>query len=120
MNTPENPHDPRNWLPSWLQAHQIRTQPTNPAAKVGISVAALAGEWPLHGLRHLPNETTTGWYLWARDLEDDPHFFTAVCVEHFEVRLAMLQPLLTLPPGWRFLLAPDHHDVWFDPSIVHR
>ena len=25
---------------------------------------------------------------------------------------------LALPPGWRFLLAPDYEDVWYDPSLL--
>lgn len=27
-------------------------------------------------------------------------------------------PYLALPPGWRFLLAPDHEEIWFDPSLL--
>jgi hypothetical protein len=25
---------------------------------------------------------------------------------------------LALPAGWRFLLAPDHEDVWFDVNLL--
>jgi hypothetical protein len=26
-------------------------------------------------------------------------------------------PYLSLPPGWRFLIAPGHEDVWEDQSL---
>ena len=25
---------------------------------------------------------------------------------------------LGLPPGWRFLVAPDYEDVWFDEKLT--
>jgi len=25
---------------------------------------------------------------------------------------------LALPPGWRFLIAPDYKDVWFDENLL--
>jgi hypothetical protein len=30
-----------------------------------------------------------------------------------------MAPYLALPPGWRFLIAPDYEDVWFDESLLH-
>jgi hypothetical protein len=27
-------------------------------------------------------------------------------------------PYLGLPPGWRFLIASDHEEVWFDESLL--
>ena len=29
-------------------------------------------------------------------------------------------PYLGLAPGWRFLLAPGHVDVWFDPATLEE
>jgi hypothetical protein len=28
-------------------------------------------------------------------------------------------PYLELPPGWRFLIALGHEDVWEDPSLLN-
>lgn len=76
--------------------------------------------WPLHGCRYLPTETTTGWYVWAGELSEDPDFFKPVHTAHLETWAADAVPYLGLPPGWRFLLAPDHEDVWFDESLLAR
>ncbi|WP_434048948.1 MULTISPECIES: immunity protein Imm33 domain-containing protein [Sorangium] len=27
---------------------------------------------------------------------------------------------LGLPPGWRFLIADEHEDVWKDPSLLNE
>jgi hypothetical protein len=79
-----------------------------------------AGTWPLHGLRHLPTPTTTGWYIWAGDYSAASDFFKPVHTLHLETWCADAIPYLGLPPGWRFLLAPGHEDVWFDDSLLTR
>lgn len=91
----------------------------DPQLKVGISANVREGVLPLNGLRHLPAGDTTGWYIWAGDMSDDPEFFKALHVSHLAEWCPEVLPYLALPPGWRFLLAPEHEDVWFDESIVH-
>ena len=39
-------------------------------------------------------------------------------VSRLDTRLPEVLPYLALPPGWRFLLAPDYQDVWFDESLL--
>jgi hypothetical protein len=40
-------------------------------------------------------------------------------IEHLsEIRPEVLH-LLALPPGWRFLIADDYEDVWFDESLLN-
>jgi hypothetical protein len=87
--------------------------------KVGIARNTRKGSWPLNGLRHRPVDDTTGWYIWAGEhLPDDPEFFTALHVEHLQEWCPDVIPYLALPPGWRFLIAPDYEDVWKDPSLL--
>ena len=77
-----------------------------------------AGTWPLHGCRYLPTETTTGWYVWAGELSEGADFFKPAHTAHLETWCADAVPYLGLPPGWRFLIAPGHEDVWFDGSLL--
>lgn len=86
--------------------------------KVGLARNVRTGLLPLHGLRHPPQGDTTGWYIWAGELSDADDFFEPVHVGHLpEIRPAVL-PYLALPPGWRFLVAPDYEDVWEDESLL--
>jgi len=89
-----------------------------PGAKLGVSRGALAGEWPLHGLRHRAEHGTSGWYLWSGEYSPEPDFFVPLHVEHAAERLPAAAAYLSLPPGSRFLLAPDHEDVWLDPTLL--
>jgi hypothetical protein len=93
---------------------------TQADTKIGIALQTL-GSVPVNGLRHLPVNGTSGWYVWAGEvLSTDPDFFKPVHVSHLEQLCPEVIPYLGLAPGWRFLLAPNYEDVWFDPSIVHE
>jgi hypothetical protein len=74
---------------------------------------------PRNGLRHPPEGDTTGWYIWAGDtLSDDADFFEPLHVRHLVERCPELLKFLGLPPGWRFLVASAHEDVWEDESLL--
>lgn len=75
-------------------------------------------DWPVHGLRHPPQGDTNGWYLWTGELDEDPNFFLPWHASHAVARCSDLRPLLDLPPGTRFVLAPDYLDVWHDESLL--
>ncbi len=45
-------------------------------------------------------------------------FFVPLHVEHLGEWCPEAVPYLALPPGWRFLLAPDYEDVWFDATLL--
>ncbi len=96
------------------------TVPSPEHLKVGIARNVRGDTVPLNGLRHHPEEGTTGWYIWAGDGEPgtDPDFFVPLHVEHLTDWCPSVLPFLALPPGWRFLLAPDHEDVWEDASLL--
>ncbi len=88
--------------------------------KVGVARNVRTGLLPLNGLRHAPGVGTTGWYIWAGDtLSDASDFFEPVHVEHLEDWCPRVLPYLALEPGWRFLVADDHEDVWRDEKLLH-
>jgi hypothetical protein len=75
--------------------------------KVGIARNVREGLQPLNGLRINPSSDTTGWYFWAgQEKSDDPDFFLPLHVEHLKTWCPEVLPYLSLPPGWRFLIAP--------------
>lgn len=89
------------------------------AAKVGISRSVRDGQIPLNGMRHPLEDGTTGWFIWAgEELSSDPDFFVPLHAEHLAEWCPEVLPYLALPPGWRFLLAPDYEDVWPDASLL--
>ena len=92
----------------------------DPAQKVGV--AANVGHravWPINGMRHQPEGDTCGWYIWAgEELSQDPVFFSPLHVAHLSEWCPAVLPYMGLAPGWRFLIAPGHVDVWFDPSLL--
>lgn len=88
--------------------------------KVGVDPQVREGVMPLNGLRHLPEEGTTGWFIWAGEvLPSDPEFFQPLHVQHLLDWCPDVLPYLGLPPGWRFLIAADREDVWFDQALLH-
>jgi hypothetical protein len=97
----------------------IAPMPPEETFKIGISEGALNGERPLNGLRHPPDDGTTGWFIWAgTDLSEDPSFFKPYHLYHLHEACPAILPYLALPPGWRFLIAEDHEDVWFDAVLL--
>lgn len=91
-----------------------------PELKVGIARNVREGVLPINGLRHPPAGDTTGWYIWAgEELSDDPDFFVPLHVEHLGDWCPAVVRFLGLPPGWRFLVADEHEDVWEDPSLLN-
>jgi hypothetical protein len=75
---------------------------------------------PLNGLRHPLQGNTNGWYLWCGEqFSDASDFFHPVHARHIYEDYPEVVKLLGLPPGYRFLLAGDHLDVWYDESLLN-
>lgn len=87
-------------------------------AGVGQALARRELSWPVHGMRHLPQGDTSGWYLWTGDLTDAPDFFVPLHPSHLAEFVPGLMDELSAPPGSRFLLAPDYRDAWHDPALL--
>lgn len=94
--------------------------PSLPHLKLGVALATLEQE-PINGLRHSPEGETTGWYVWGGEhLSSAADFFQPVHHAHLDEILPAIVPYLGLPAGWRFLIAPDHEDVWFDVGLLNE
>ena len=86
--------------------------------KLGIAIETI-GKLPVNGMRHDAENGTCGWYIWCgEELSDDSEFFKPLHVNHIEEYLPEIEKYLALPPGYRFLIADDHEDVWYDSSLV--
>ncbi len=93
--------------------------PAKPDLKMGISLNVRGGIKPLNGLRHPPEKDTTGWYIWGGEkLSRKSDFFKPLHATHIKEWCPAIQKFLGLEPGWRFLIADDYTDVWFDPSLL--
>ena len=87
--------------------------------KLGIANNVKSGLLPINGLRHVPSAGTSGWYIWAGEgLSRDPEFFQPLHAVHIHEWCPQVEAFLGLAPGWRFLLAGDYQDVWFDPDLL--
>jgi hypothetical protein len=88
--------------------------------KAGIATSVTSEAIPVNGLRHPPAGDTTGWYIWGgEELSHDPSFFRPVHVRHLKESRPEVLKYLALPPGWRFLIAGDYEDVWYDASLLN-
>lgn len=87
--------------------------------KLGITEEALQGVFPIHGLRHRPEDGTSGWFIWSGEYSEAEDFFMPMHVEHvMSVEMAFSR-CLGLAPGWRFLIGEDgYEDIWFDPELL--
>ena len=103
----------------FCQKHGVEYQPLDFNLKIGISDNLFSDVLPLNGLRHPEENNTCGWYLWrGEEMSDDEDFFKPIHLYHLAERKPELMKYLSLPSGWRFLLAGDYEDVWFDASLL--
>lgn len=87
--------------------------------KIGISSNARDGVTPINGLRHKLDGETTGWYIWAgEELSGNDDFFKPLHVAHLDEWCPQIKKYLGLAPGWRFLIAENYEDVWFDETLL--
>jgi hypothetical protein len=93
--------------------------PADSESKLGFAIST-KGRNPINGLRHPVTDDTNGWYIWCgQEFSDAPDFFSPLHAKHLYDEYPELTKLLGLPPGYRFLLAGDYLDVWFDASLLN-
>ena len=108
--------------PTRAQQDMCERYGTAPDAAHGdamVGVGPMNGQ-PINGLRHRPDGGTSGWFIWAGEEIDqaDPSFFQPLHLGHLGSMYPGVVPYLALPAGWRWQLAPDHEDVWFDRGLL--
>jgi hypothetical protein len=92
---------------------------TTPADdKIGFATST-AGLQPINGLRHPLTPGTSGWYVWCGEaFSKSADFFEPLHAKHIYESLPDATHLFGLPPGYRFLLAGDYLDVWYDETLL--
>lgn len=77
-------------------------------------------EFPLNGMRYMPPEGGSGWYVWGGEHRSETaDFFTAIQVRDVDDYLPNIRAFLDLPPGFRFLIDKGgRQKVWFDGSLI--
>ena len=94
--------------------------PALPDTKLGIAENVRRNRFPIHGLRHPPVGNTSGWYVWSGDaLNLEPDFFKPLHIAHVDEWCPGVRKFLGLAPGWRFFIAQNYEDVWFDPILLN-
>ncbi|WP_254660878.1 immunity protein Imm33 domain-containing protein [Bacillus sp. FJAT-27225] len=89
--------------------------------KLGISRNVREGLIQINGLRLLPEEGTSGWFIWAgEEFSQAPDFFEPLHIAHLDEWVPDIKKYLGLAPGWRFLIAGDYVDVWFDEGLLDQ
>ena len=92
--------------------------PTDPGDMLGVSRDVKSGAASINGLRHPSQDGVSGWYIWSgKELCADDDFFVPIHAGHLEEICPEIQKYLGLAPGWRFLVAADYEDVWFDEAL---
>jgi hypothetical protein len=92
--------------------------PTPLESKLGYALST-KGRLPVNGLRHLPEGDTCGWYIWCgEEFLDVEGFFAPLHATHIYEDQPELTRLLGLAPGYRFLIAGGHLDVWYDAALL--
>jgi len=98
--------------------YEVRCVPSKGEEKTGFALAT-KGMLPINGLRHPPQNGTTGWYIWCGEkYSEASDFFSPLHTYHVYEEYPQIGRLLGLPPGYRFLLAGDYLDVWFDEKLL--
>ena len=86
--------------------------------RLAITRNIRTGVLPIRGFRVLPHEGMCGWWIWAGgEYPTDVDAFDPLHVSHLDSWCPAAVPLLMLPPGWCFVVAPGHEDVWFNPDL---
>jgi len=89
------------------------------ASVTGVSDNVGSDALPINGMRVPLSGNSNGWFIWQGEvLSNSDDFFRPLHTAHLDELCPVVVKYLGLPPGWRFLIAGDHEDVWFDPSLL--
>jgi len=98
--------------------YAVEYLPPSGDAKTGFAQST-KGLIPINGLRHPVEGETSGWYIWCGEaFSEASDFFVPIHTYHLYEEYPEIGRLLGLPPGYRFLLAGDYLDVWYDEALL--
>ena len=106
-------------LTGTIDIPDVDKRPPNPDDGLGLAMDTIR-QSPLNGMRYLPQEGGSGWYLWGGDtFSYAADFFTPIQVRDVEDYIPNIAPFLALPPGFRFETDfKGRQKVWFDGSLL--
>ena len=97
--------------------YEVAYDPPKENEKLGIALSSI-GQLPINGLRHNSENGTCGWYIWCGEqMGEESDFFKPLHASHISEYLPQIEKYLALPVGYRFLVADDYEDVWYDDAI---
>jgi hypothetical protein len=103
---------------AFCEARECECLPATADSKLGYAMET-EGRLPINGLRHPPQSDTNGWYVWCGDeMSSGPDFFSPLHTRHLIEKCPEVSKFLGLPPGYRFLIANDYIDLWYDSSLL--
>jgi hypothetical protein len=92
---------------------------TPPDDRIGLATSTV-GFRPINGIRHPLTLGVSGWYIWfGESFSESADFFDPLCASHVYETLPDASHLFGLPPGYRFLLAGEYLDVWYDAALLN-
>jgi hypothetical protein len=98
--------------------YRVKYVPSDAPEKSGFALST-KGMLPINGLRHAPGSGTSGWFIWCGEaFSEADDFFAPLHTFHIYEENPEIGRLLGLPPGYRFLLAGDYLDVWYDEALL--
>lgn len=102
-----------------IEVSDVEPKRPNPNDGLGLAMETLR-EFPLNGMRYLPPEGSSGWYIWGGEhRRETADFFTAIQVRDIGDYVPNIRPFLDLPPGFRFLMEKGSDPkIWFDGSLL--
>jgi hypothetical protein len=85
---------------------------------IGLAIASV-GKGEINGLRHPIQGNSNGWYIWYGEYSNSDDFFSPVCIKHLNKYFNKdINEYLDLPIGFRFLIANNYEDVWYDEKLL--
>jgi hypothetical protein len=113
------PSDAEDSQHAFCAARGIECVPASGDGKLGFALST-RGRIPINGLRHPVTCDTNGWYLWCgEEFSQASDFFVPWHAKHVFEEFPEITKLLGLPPGYRFLLAGDYLDIWYDQALLN-
>ncbi len=101
------------------QKYNTDFSPIDINLKLGVADDFFSGEPPLNGLRHPSEIGTCGWFLWSgEEVSPNDDYVKPLHVYHLLKNYPKVLKYLALPVDWRFLIADDYEDVWFDEKLL--
>jgi hypothetical protein len=87
--------------------------------KLMIGIGSDINTDPIHGLRHLKEKGTTGWYIWTGEYSESNDFFKPIFAEHLlQIRPDLIK-YFGLDVGYRFLIdKKEHEEIWLDEKRI--